>query len=52
MRSNTTKKTNPWKLSTAIIIVILLLVALAEEILSMKIYEPGTPHADVDRLQL
>ena len=51
MRSNTTKKKNPWKLFTAIIIVILILVALAAGILYMKIYEPGKRSSDFGRLQ-
>ena len=51
MRSNTTKKKNPWKLFTAIIIVILILVALAVGILYMKIYEPGKRSSDFGRLQ-
>ena len=51
MRSNTTKKKNPWKLFTAIIMVMLILVALAAGILYMKIYEPGKRSSDLGRLQ-
>lgn len=51
MRSNTTKKKNPWKLFTAIIMVMLILVALAAGIFYLKIYEPGKRSSDLGRLQ-
>ena len=51
MRSNTTKKKIPWKLFTAIIMVMLLLVVLAAGILYLKIFEPGKRSSDLGRLQ-